>query len=843
MLAGGSGNDTLYGQVGDDTYVFHRGDGVDKIHENSGFDTIQFGDDITTDDIVARVINTNNILSLELSIKGADDRLIVEKHFGYYSYYNPDTPSPVNQIEQVVFADGTVWNIDDIYYRTHNVTGAEGNDTLRAVGTTNFVLRGNGGDDALHGSRGNDALYGGDGNDQLHGDSGDDTYVGGRGDDIMHDYRGNDVYIFNKGDGKDVINDYDGVNILRFGEGISPQDITVERTVKHNDYNLDLKHKNTEDTVTVTGYFGDYSNWSGATHVKGRRMDRIEFADGTVWTPDVVYEMVHNRTGTEGDDSISAYDDGAVTYYGLGGNDRLSGSKGDDKLYGGDGNDTLSGNEGNDLFVGGKGDDVISSYRGDDTYVFNRGDGKDIVNDYYGVDTLQFGPDIAPEDVIIERIATNSSYNLRLSLRGTDDQVTFYRHFGGSDYSGFSEAPQNILEQVVFADGTKWTKDTIHHMMHNLTGTDANDRLSAYDNDDVMYRGLAGDDELYGRGGNDTLYGDAGNDKLVGERGSDTLVGGAGNDELVGGHGDDTYVFNRGDGVDRIEESGGVDTVAFGADIASSDVTVKRVYIGSVGYGYEALELSINGTEDKLIVRSHFGSYSYNGFYESPNSMIEKVVFADGTVWTKEMLSEKARNAVGTVQADDMRAHTNEPVTYRGLAGNDALIGRGGNDTLYGDEGDDGLHGEGGSDVLVGGSGNDSLYGGSGDDIYLFNRGDGADKIVDTAGEADEVRLAYDPSEVIFERSGRYGLLARMLGSADSITVDSWYYGSNNPTYKVETFKSMNGSSITQENVDKLIQAMASFQKDTGLSWEQALAERPDQARSIIQEYWTAPTA
>lgn len=799
ILAGGSGSDSLYGEFGDDIYVFNRGDGVDKIYENSGFDTIQFGDDVKVDDVVARVININNVLSLELSIKGTDDKLIVEKHYGHHSYYGSDSPDPSSQVEQVMFADGTVWSLDDIYYQTHNVTGAEGNDTLRAVGTTDFVLRGNGGDDALHGSRGSDTLYGGDGNDQLHGDSGDDTYVGGRGDDIMHDYRGNDVYIFNKGDGKDVINDYDGVNILRFGEGISPQDITVERTVKYNDYNLDLKHKNTEDSVTVTGYFGDYSNWSGSTHVKGRRMDRIEFADGTVWTPDVVYEMVHNRIGTEGDDSISAYDDGAVTYYGLGGNDRLSGSKGSDKLYGGDGNDTLNGGEGDDLFVGGRGDDVIGSYRGDDTYVFNRGDGADRISDYGGVDKLKLGEGISPSDVVVRRFMANYDAHLELSFKDSADRIIVERHFGSGSYNGFRETDQYKIDEIAFADGTVWTLRTLHAILHNQTGTDGNDTMTIYDDHDTVFSGMGGDDILYGRGGNDTL------------------LGGLGNDRLSGGGGDDTYVFNLGDGQDVIDENGGTDTVIFGPGIHPNNIAVNRVV-----RNYSAhLTLSIKGTDDVLTIERYFGDGGYNGMSVSPRSWVEKFVFADGTEWGMETIHQKMHNVVGTDGNDSMHAYDDDPVMFRGMDGNDTLSGRKADDMLYG------------------GGGNDYLVGGAGDDTYVFRAGDGQDTIYDYGSIGDEARFGYASDSLIFERTNR-DLRVRAYNAKDTVTVSDWYYNDRN---KIETFTDVNGRVMTHLQVESLIQAMASFQKDTGLSWEQALAERPGQARSIIQEYWTAPTA
>ena len=75
-----------------------------------------------------------------------------------------------------------------------------------------------------------------------------------------------------------------------------------------------------------------------------------------------------------------------------------------------------------------------------------------------------------------------------------------------------------------------------------------------------------------------------------------------------------------------------------------------------------------------------------------------------------------------------------------GTAGHDILVGSAGDDTVHGGQGwdfiDGGtgwdhLYGEDGSDILRGGRGNDDLQGGLGNDTYVFNRGDGADTVLD----------------------------------------------------------------------------------------------------------------
>ena len=329
------------------------------------------------------------------------------------------------------------------------------------------------------------------------------------------------------------------------------------------------------------------------------------------------------------------------------------------------------------------------------------------------------------------------------------------------------------------------------------------------------------------------IDGDDGNDRLYAEAGNDTLVGGTGNDYLEGGEGDDTYIFNKGDGSDTVVDTSGIDTIQFGEGISPDDIVAKVVQDSN----YVNLELSIKGTDDKITVRQHFG-YNYNSYEETPSYQVEKITFADGTTWDTKTIHDKAHNMSGTEDNDTLYVNDKSATTFRGLGGNDSIVGGIANDLLYGDDGNDRLYAEAGNDTLVGGTGNDYLEGGEGDDTYIFNKGDGEDRIFDANGLADEVRLGHESIDVVFERVNS-SLRVRMPGSLDAITIDSWY---NGDAYKIETFKSTDGNVITHTQIESLIQAMASFQNDTGMTWEQALSEQPSQVRSIVQEYWTVPT-
>ncbi|HET7345033.1 MAG TPA: calcium-binding protein [Nitrososphaeraceae archaeon] len=83
--------------------------------------------------------------------------------------------------------------------------------------------------------------------------------------------------------------------------------------------------------------------------------------------------------GSIGDDNLYG-DTGADTLNGADGNDNLYGGPGDDVIQGGVGNDMLVGGPGNDELYGGPGDDVMIGGPGAD--YFDCGDGQDIVVDF-----------------------------------------------------------------------------------------------------------------------------------------------------------------------------------------------------------------------------------------------------------------------------------------------------------------------------------------------------------------------------------------------------------------------------------------------------------------------------
>jgi len=793
-LVGGAGNDSLDGGTGNNIYIFGRGDGQDSITGRydpaaGKLNTLQFRADVLPGDVTVRRVyesQSGAVNGLELAIVGSNDRITANY------FFNGDDPGNVyNSLQQVTFADGTVWNIARLLELMS--AGTPANDNLRGTNGAD-VLTGGRGDDILNGVAGHDKLYGGDGNDALYGEDGNDTLDGGAGNDWLDGGNGNNVFLFGRGDGQDTVAygnyDYSGtrLNVIQFKAGVAPTDVTVRRVSGSQgsaNEALELAIAGTDDRITANYFLsGDNPNTGY------NQLQQVRFDDGTVWSIATLLAALGQGTATE--DTLRGTT-GADTLSGGRGSDSLYGGAGDDRLNGGEGYDGLVGEDGNDTLDGGAGNDWLDGGNGNNTFLFGRGDGQDTIAygsyDYSGTrtNTLQFKAGVAPTDVTVRRVSgSQGSANeaLELAIIGTDDRVTAnYFLSGDNPNTGY-----NQLQQVKFDDGTVWSIATLLAALGQGTATE--DTLRGTTGADTLSGGR-GSDSLYGGAGDDRLNGGEGYDGLVGEDGNDTLDGGAGNDWLDGGNGNNTFLFGRGDGQDTVaygsyDYSGTrVNTIQFKAGVAPTDITVRRVS-GSQGSANEALELAIVGTEDRITA-----NYFLSGDNPSTGyNQVQQVKFDDGTVWNLGAIL--ALMTQGTATEDTLRGTTASD-TLNGGRGSDSLYGGAGDDRLNGGEGFDGLVGEDGSDTLDGGAGNDYLDGGNGNNIYLFGRGDGQDSIVYSAYDYSGTRLAtlqfkagVLPSDVLLRRvTGSQGgsneaLEVSLIGSDDRVTIN-YFFSGNNP--------------------------------------------------------------
>ncbi|MDD0972982.1 calcium-binding protein [Pseudomonas fontis] len=761
-LTGGAGDDNLSGGDGADTYVFNRGDGHDTINNADAdaygvaLDTLSFGAGISPDDILL----TGAYYDLIITIKGSDDSIRVFSFFDDTSVMNYGYA-----IDRFTFANGTVWNSDQIRAFL-NQPGA-GNDTLYG-GAGADTLSGGLGNDILMGEAGNDMLFGGDGNDELWGSTGNDTLQGDRGNDILYGGYGSDTYLFSLGDGHDSVvygeRGAGDIDTLRFSAGILAADIKVVGVGA----DLVLKHSNGTDSVTLKFWGKDYDS-----HY---RIDRVEFADGTLWTGFDLNERLTRMVGGAGDDIL----DGSTNTFDLrleggAGNDQLSGGKGNDRLEGGSGDDVLEGGLGQDILIGGAGNDTLRGGPGVDTYLIEVNGGQDVIEDfdgYFNPNILKYGAGINAADITVSR----DGLDLCLTHVNGVDKVTLKNWFSLNDR-------QPYISRIEFADGTLWSPMEISNQFLNLYGTDGDDVLTA----------TGGLPQL--------LFGGAGNDTLIGNYGDDTFIGGTGNDLMIGDLGADTFIFNLGDGNDTIIESYGnaVDSLVFGAGISAADITVSK-------QGQNLVFNHLNGL-DSITVQDWFKNAT----------TLEQIKFADGTVWNGQDLTQVYSHVTGTAADDTFdQADIYQNQVQNGLDGNDVLISGGGNDQLFGGagndllkggkgadqlfggDGDDVLMGEedndvltagagndvlvggGGADVLTGGSGNDTLDGGYGSDTYHFSLGDGQDIILEEDGSfgSNVDVLIFGAgilaADIRIEQAGTDLVLAHQNGS-DKVTIKRFF--------------------------------------------------------------------
>ncbi|UQQ09977.1 hypothetical protein KP021_17825 [Xanthomonas arboricola pv. corylina] len=787
VFIGGTGNDTLNGSWYSDTYLFNKGDGHDTVVETSSYsgavDRIVFGEGIAAGDV--RVLREGPDVVLDLG-NGTDSVRLKD-------WLSGGNENDASSIEQLVFADGTIWTPATLRAMGLTMLGTDGADTIGGW-NGNDVLLGGAGNDTLSGGTGTDRLEGGAGDDVLsvNSQARDSVFIGGTGNDTLNGSWYSDTYLFNKGDGHDTVvetSSYSGaVDRIVFGEGIAAGDVRVLR--EGPDVVLDLG--NGTDSVRLKDWL------SGGNENDASSIEQLVFADGTIWTPATLRAMGLTMLGTDGADTIGGWNGNDVLLGGAG-NDTLSGGSGTDRLEGGAGDDVLSVNSQSrdSVFIGGTGNDTLNGSWYSDTYLFNKGDGHDTVvetSSYSGaVDRVVFGEGIAASDVRVLR----QGADVVLDLGNGTDSVRL------KDWlSGGNENDASSIEQLVFADGTIWTPATLRAMGLTMLGTDGADTIGGWNGNDVLLGG-AGNDTLSGGTGTDRLEGGAGDDVLsVNSQARDSVfIGGTGNDTLNGSWYSDTYLFNKGDGHDTVVEtssySGAVDRVVFGEGIAASDVRVLRQGADVV------LDLG-NGT-DSVRLKDWL-----SGGNENDASSIEQFVFADGTIWTPATLRAMGLTTLGTDAAD----------TLTGWNGNDLLLGGDGNDTLSGGTGTDRLEGGAGDDVLsvnsqsrdsvfIGGTGNDTLNGSWYSDTYLFNKGDGHDTVVETSsysGAVDRVSFGSGTNldDTVFTRSGN-DLLVTLKGSQDQLSVASWFASDAS---QVE-YLDFNDRSVAASEVSSLIDAMA----------------------------------
>ena len=573
-----------------------------------------------------------------------------------------------------------------------------------------------------------------------------DTWVNGRkGDDTVYFHNGQPNFVYAHGDGNDVYSPRTSSNPL---ETLNLTDINFDEVyLSREGQDLIIRDLTTDQTVT-------FLSWNAGQNYNVQ----IKFADGRV----LANSEIDFWTST-----------GDYSYSGSWRADTIVGSSRTQLLYGAEGDDFIDGRGGSDTINGGYGNDTIG------ISVANQ-------NDLYQIDGAEGVNEITFKDFA-------SAVSLDLASNTIEAQTN-----GSSD---LSSGPLHTIATLA--------------NIQNLTGS-------------------AFGDYLAGDGNDNYISGGAGNDTILGRSGNDVLKGGVGDDLLVGGSGSTTFVFERGDGHDVIQfgslaiSQAVRNTIQFGQGIAATDLHFSRT-------GND-LVITIDGSSDQLVINDQFASGENLQRIDTLNFVdgtavsafeIQKIihltegnttlehVLRDGSVviddiqnsgWTDlslafvnakdVVLSSSGSNLLISIPSFGQSITLIGALDARGVSltelqfadGTVSLpliknqLGNGDQTILISADSSDTVNGDGTNNILIGGKGADILSGWAGDDTYIYQSGDGNDRIQehwhfwDPAQDNALKLVGLNAADISVARSnGSNDLVVTVLATGETITVESQF--------------------------------------------------------------------
>ena len=703
-LIGGKGNDTLEGSSNANIYIFNLGDGHDTIREwdidystnNRPIDRLIFGEGINPADIKFSSVNNAHLV---LKINDNDSITLIN--------WLDQIGSVINKVDLFEFSDGTTWDIPYIQSRISNYSGTSSDDTLTAFHSYfSVTINGMDGDDNIIGSEVSDVLMGGSGSDTINGNGGSDTFIGGEGNDTLIGGLGSDTYIFNLGDGHDTIAESDAygysiisTDVLKFGQGILPENVNVS----HSEYDLILT-VNQSDSVTI-------KNWITSESDLSKKIERIEFQDGTLWTPAFLTNKINTLTGSDSSETLRSPSNYYYSY--------LEGKKGDDVLIGG----------------------ASNTY-----YKYNVGDGHDTIIEtspegIWGIpvhDSVIFGEGISKEDISFERVGYDLIASITASDRGS---ITIKNWWIPTKEGTPLNNMSNTVESFQFSDGSSISAIAATNSIVNAFSY----RILVYgteDRDIIAYSSIIDPSNIYGLGGDDNISVNYSGMQVLGGDGDDiilsssstysgvttsfkngkfqvtidpaiqgnTIEGGKGNDIITSSTRNtvDTYVMNRGDGQDTVIDASSGNILSFGEGISAADLSVHYMYqdpnLANVG-------VTVFVDENTLI-------FFKTNFTNNLSSVLSSIKFYDGTELTTAQIANATINLDMTLPNSSYFGVSDTSNTLISLGGS-SLIGGAFNDVLISRANILGFNSSeyGGKDFFS----PDYLEGGLGFDKYVFN--------------------------------------------------------------------------------------------------------------------------
>jgi Ca2+-binding RTX toxin-like protein len=839
VIDGGRGDDVLEGGPGQDTYLFNAGDGfdlIDDVDRPGEENMVVFGAGIDPQTMLLQYGGTFAQGGLTLHVDDEGDAL-------YFMGFNADDAADALPVGHFRFADGSEM-------------------TFQALLEKGIEIHGTIGDDRLFGTFADDRIKGVSGSDFINAGDGDDTIDGGRGNDIIRPSLGQDTVLFHLGDGIDTV----GEDRILFGPDITVSDIEgFDRSF--NDFFIRVGQQG--DGIEL----GKYIDF-GFGHMT------LEFADGLSLQVNTILDAYLAQLPQEIEDPS-----GGRILLGAGGDDFLQGGSGNTTFIGGAGADTMSGGAGMNRFYGGAGNNRMAAGPGSNTFVFSPVGSRNTIT--FPTVRLPGSTNVGDFGTGYDRAHPTSGIGSLLIRYGdAGDEV----HFEGFDPN---DAYRNFgLDRIEFTDRV-FTYEQWIDLGFDLTGTDSDETITGTNVTDRIM-GLDGRDTLEGGAGADTLTGGRGEDVLRGGEGDDTYVFALGDgvdtieDEAVAGAGnrlrfgagitpgsltltpsDDALTIGISPGGDAVRlitfdatHTNGSLVVELLEFADGSEVHLTSLLLGAtegddVLLGGEETDV-IEGLDGNDVIDGRSGDDTVSGgagddiliggggrnvLSGGPGDDTFIVGSADDVV--QEAPGEGADTVQSVIsyalpaEVEHLTLVGPEAIAGTGNGLDNHLVGNGAANALVGGAGTDTLEGRSGHDRLIGGPGDDILMGGAGNDTYAIARGDGQDRIVDhdpTAGNADVAEFASDitPLDLILSRTGN-DLRVALYGTGDALRIQDWYGGSAD---QIEVFQAGDGRRLLSNQVDQLIQAMAGFSSQSGLTWEQGIEQRPQDVQAVLAASW-----
>ena len=116
----------------------------------------------------------------------------------------------------------------------------------------------------------------------------------------------------------------------------------------------------------------------------------------------------------------------------------------------------------------------------------------------------------------------------------------------------------------------------------------------------------------------------------------------------------------------------------------------------------------------------------------------------------------------------------------------------------------------------------------------------GQDTIIDSdpfPGNQDRALFGatINPLDLVISRQVN-DLRLTIHGSSDQITVQNGISARAHKSYR--DVQAGNGQTLLSTQVDQLIQAMAGFTAQTGLTWDQAIDQQPQEVQAVLAASW-----